>query len=315
MAPDPARTAFIFPGQGSQAVGLGQALAQAEPKAAAVFQQADASLGFALSTLCWEGPEEALNATENTQPALLTHSVAVWTVFKDRFPEFNPAALAGHSLGEFSALVAAGAVTFADGLRLVRARGEAMKAAGQDQPGGMAAVLGLETGQVRQICEQATEQASGGVWVANDNCPGQVVISGDNQALAIASEMCSQSGARKVMRLAVSIAAHSPFMAAAQTRFASALDATPLQDPIAPVYANVTAAPLRTAQEIGVDLKAQLTANVRWTESIQAMAAAGVGSFIEMGSGKVLTGLIRRIDSSLERLNLDEPESFATLTA
>jgi len=315
MAPEPSSTAFIFPGQGSQAVGMGQALVQAEPKAAAVFQQADEILGFSLSKLCWEGPEDALNATENTQPALLAHSVAVWTVFQDKLPDFNPAALAGHSLGEFSALVAAGTLSFDDGLRLVRARGEAMKAAGEDKPGGMAAVLGLDVGQVRQICEQTSQQSSGGVWVANDNCPGQVVVSGDDQALALASDTFSEQGARKVVRLAVSIAAHSPFMAAAQARFASALDATPLGDPTAPVFGNVSAAPLRTAQDVQTDLQAQLTATVRWTETIEAMASAGVRTFIEMGSGKVLTGLIRRIDSSLERHNLDEPESFAALTA
>jgi [acyl-carrier-protein] S-malonyltransferase len=294
---------------------MGQALVQAEPKAAAVFHQADEILGFSLSKLCWEGPEDALNATENTQPALLVHSVAVWTVFQDRFPQFTPAALAGHSLGEFSALVAAGSLSFEDGLRLVRARGEAMKAAGDDKPGGMAAVLGLDVEQVRQICEQTSQQSSGGVWVANDNCPGQVVVSGDDKALALASHAFSEQGARKVVRLSVSIAAHSPFMEAAQARFASALDATPLGNPTAPVFGNVSAAPLRTAQEIQADLQAQLTATVRWTETIRAMASAGAMTFIEMGSGKVLTGLIRRIDSSLERHNLDEPESFVALAA
>jgi len=294
---------------------MGLALVQAEPKAAAVFNQADEILGFSLSKLCWDGPEEALNATENTQPALLVHSVAVWTVFQDKFPHFTLAALAGHSLGEFSALVASGALPFEDGLRLVRARGEAMKAAGDDKPGGMAAVLGLDVEQVRQICEQTSQQATGGVWVANDNCPGQVVVSGDDKALALASDAFSEEGARKVVRLSVSIAAHSPFMAAAQSRFASALEATPLGNPTAPVFGNVSAAPLRTAQEVQADLQAQLTATVRWAETIRAMASTGVKTFIEMGSGKVLTGLIRRIDSSLERHNLDEPESFAALTA
>jgi [acyl-carrier-protein] S-malonyltransferase len=315
MATEPSATAFLFPGQGSQAVGMGSALAQAEPKAAEVFHRADEILGFSLSGLCWEGPAEALDATENTQPALLVHSVAVWTAFKVKFPQFSPAAVAGHSLGEFSALVAAGALTFEDGLRLVRERGQAMKAAGQEQPGGMAAVLGLEVDQVRQACAQASQAASGGVWVANDNCPGQVVVSGDNQALALASELLAQAGARKVVRLAVSIAAHSPFMAAAQARFTSALERTPLSDPGAPVYGNVSAARLTTADELEDDLKAQLTSTVRWTETIQAMAAAGIHSFIEMGSGTVLTGLVRRIDSALDRYNLDAPESFSSLTA
>ncbi len=315
MAPELSSTAFIFPGQGSQAVGMGQALALAEPKAAEVFQRADDILRYGLTKLCWDGPEDALNATENTQPALLVHSVAVWTVFKDKFPHLTPTSLAGHSLGEFSALVAAGALRFEDGLRLVRARGEAMKAAGEDQPGGMAAVLGLDVDQVRSICEQVSQQNSGGVWVANDNCPGQLVISGEEQALAVASQALSDQGARKVVRLAVSIAAHSPFMATAQAHFGSALEGTPLRDPEAPVYGNVNAAPLRTTQDVKADLRAQLTATVRWTETIQAMASAGVKTFIEMGSGKVLTGLIRRINPSLERYNLDEPESFSTLTA
>jgi [acyl-carrier-protein] S-malonyltransferase len=313
MTPEPSTTALVFPGQGSQSVGMGQALAQADPGAAEIFRQADDILGFGLSKLCWEGPADALNATENTQPALLVHSVAVWTVFKDRWPELSPAAVAGHSLGEFTALVAAGALTFEDALRLVRARGEAMKAAGEEQPGGMAAVLGLDVDLVRQICQTATEEGPGGVWVANDNCPGQVVVSGDDDALAAATSAFNEQGARKVVRLAVSIAAHSPFMAAAQTRFATALGNTPLGDPSAPVFGNVNAAPLRTASEIEADLQAQLTATVRWTESIQAMASAGIRTFIEMGSGSVLSGLIRRIDSSLERHNLDAPESFAAL--
>ncbi len=162
---------------------MGRALAQAEPEAAAIFELADAVLGFPLSKLCWEGPAEALDATEHTQPALLVHAVAVWKVFQTQYPGFTPAALAGHSLGEFSALAAAGALSFEDALKLVRARGLAMKTAGQAQPGGMAAVLGLEVDQVRSACEAASDSCPGGVWVANDNCPGQVVISGDEDAL------------------------------------------------------------------------------------------------------------------------------------
>jgi [acyl-carrier-protein] S-malonyltransferase len=315
MIPEPRTTGFLFPGQGSQTVGMGRALARAEPEAAAVFEQADSLLGFPLSKLCWEGPSEMLDATENTQPALLVHSLAVWRVFQSKHPGFIPAALAGHSMGEFSALAAAGALTFEDALRLVRARGLAMKAAGQGQPGGMAAVLGLEVDQVRAVCEAASAPGPGGVWVANDNCPGQVVISGDNDALARASQQLADLGARKVIRLAVSIAAHSPFMAAAQAQFSEALAAAQWSDPQAPVFGNVSARAMTTTEAIKADLEAQLTATVRWTESIKAMAASGIKTVIEMGPGAVLTGLVRRIDASVERLNLDEPESFTALTA
>ena len=304
-------TAFVFPGQGSQSVGMGKDLAEAEPLAAETFEMADEVLGFPLSRLCWEGPDEALNATENTQPALLVHSVAVLRVFQSHRPDFLPSALAGHSLGELSALVAAGSLGYEDAIRLVRARGEAMRDAGALQPGGMAAVLGLQVDQVRAICEHAREATRAGVWVANDNCPGQVVISGDDQALDWASAKLSDEGARKVVRLAVSIAAHSPYMSAAQERFADALRAAQLADPRVPVLGNVSAAPLLTAQDVQGDLKAQLTANVRWTESIEAMVRSGVDTFVEMGTGKVLTGLIKRIHPPSTRLNLDDASSFA----
>jgi [acyl-carrier-protein] S-malonyltransferase len=315
MVPEARTTAFLFPGQGSQTVGMGRSLAQAEPEAAALFEQADVILGFPLSRICWEGPNQALDATENTQPALLVHSLAVWRVFQTKHPEFTPASLAGHSLGEFSALAAAGALSFEDALKLVRARGLAMKAAGQAQPGGMAAVLGLEVDQGRAVCEAASAPGPGGVWVANDNCPGQLVISGEEQALSRASQQLAELGARKVIRLAVSIAAHSPYMAAAQAQFAQALTAAQLSDPRSPVFGNVSAQAMSTVEAIKADLEAQLTATVRWTESVKAMAAAGVKTVIEMGPGSVLTGLVRRIDASLERVNLDEPESFSALSA
>lgn len=304
-------TAFVFPGQGSQSVGMGRDLAEAESLAAETFEQADDVLGFSLSRLCWEGPEDALNATENTQPALLVHSVAVLRVFQSQRPGFLPAALAGHSLGELSALVASGSLGYEDAIRLVRARGESMRDAGSAQPGGMAAVLGLQVDQVQAVCKQARETTGAGVWVANDNCPGQVVISGDDQALEWASAKLSNEGARKVVRLAVSIAAHSPYMSAAQERFADAIQAAHLADPRVPVLGNVSAAPLLTAEDVKTDLKAQLTANVRWTESIEAMVRSGVDTFIEMGSGKVLTGLIKRIHPPSTRLNLDDASSFA----
>lgn len=314
MLLEPQGMAFLFPGQGSQVVGMGRALAARDAEAAAVFRQADEVLGTALSQICWHGPSDALNDTINTQPALLTHSVAVLRALQSRFPRLRPAWVAGHSLGEFSALVAAGAITFVEALRLVRARGQAMKAAGEQAPGGMAAVLGLETEAVDRLCREAC--ASGGtVQVANDNCPGQVVISGDEAALERAIAHLDRAGARRVVRLAVSIAAHSPLMRAAQDDFNRALEATPINDPEIPVVGNVGAAPLRTAAEIRADLSAQLTSPVRWTETIRYLAASGVRTFLELGSGSVLTGLLRRIEPTARGIPLDSVESFEQLAA
>ncbi|MDX1600217.1 MAG: ACP S-malonyltransferase [Anaerolineales bacterium] len=309
----PHNTAFLFPGQGSQAVGMGAELAAEEPSAAAVFARADELLGFELSDLCWNGPEDELNDTVNTQPALLVHSVAVLRALQARQPDFKPAMVAGHSLGEYTALVAAGSLSFEHAVQLVRTRGEAMKAAGQEQPGGMAAVLGLESQQVEEVCEAARERGEGGVWVANDNCPGQIVISGDGAGLDRATQLLEDAGARKVVRLAVSIAAHSPYMQAAQDRLRDALQGASFDDPEIPVIGNVSAAPLSTAAEVRADLDAQLTANVRWTDSVRHMLEQGVHSFVELGSGDVLTGLVRRIDRSAERYNLDSPASFSQL--
>lgn len=306
-------TAYLFPGQGSQAVGMGAELAAADSKAAAVFARADDLLGFPLSELCWHGPEDELNDTVNTQPALLVHSLAVLRALQSRQPDFRPRLVAGHSLGEYTALVAAEALSFEDALQLVRARGEAMKAAGEEQPGGMAAVLGLDAPQVKAACSQVRGEGDGGVWVANDNCPGQIVISGDDAGLDRATALLDEAGARKVVRLAVSIAAHSPYMAAAQDQLRAALEATEVREPVIPVIGNVSASPLTSAAEVRADLEAQLTANVRWTESVQHMLQAGIEAFVELGSGDVLSGLVRRIDRSAERHNLDAPPSFDAL--
>ena len=314
MPIDPRTTAFVFPGQGSQFVGMGKALAQADPQAADVFARADYVLGFSLSTLCWEGPAETLNDTINTQPALLVHSVAVLGAVQRRLPDFHPALVAGHSMGEFSALVAAGALGFEDALRLVLERGRAMQAAGRQQPGGMAAILGLEVEAVVAACAQATTEAGAVVQLANDNCPGQQVISGDSAALDRALELLTAAGAKKAMRLAVSIGAHSPLMQPAQERLNRALAAAGLADPRVPIVGNVGAGRLETADAIRRDLEAQLTSRVRWTESIQAMRAAGVTTFAELGAGNVLCGLIRRIDRTAVTLAVDSPESLAPLT-
>lgn len=313
MTIDPRRTGLLFPGQGSQAVGMGHPLAHSEAVAAQTFSEADAILGFPLSRICWEGPPETLHDTEYTQPALLTHSVAVLRTLHKHRPDFVPACTAGHSLGEFSALVACGALSFAEALRLVRARGLAMKQAGEQTPGGMAAVLGMDTPQVEAICRQTARALGGVVQVANDNCPGQVVISGDERCLTAAMQALRISGARKLIRLAVSIASHSPLMTAAQSAFAPIVDQAPFGDPAMPVIGNVTASPLRTAAEIRADVRAQLTSPVRWTESIRAMVLMEVDTFLELGSGSVLTGLVRRIEPEARAHALDSLESLAVL--
>ncbi len=304
--------AFLFPGQGSQYVGMGRALAESYAEARQVFQQADDLLGIPLSRIAWEGPESALNDTVNTQPALLTHSIAAWRVLRSLRPEMRPAAVAGHSLGELSALVAAEALPFEAALRLVRRRGELMKEAGERAPGGMAAILGLDVAALEGICAQASAP-EGRVQIANDNCPGQVVISGQTQALERALEAARQAGARRVVRLAVSIAAHSALMQPAQQAFNQAVEAAPLQMPRLPVVGNVSARPLRTPAEIRADLQAQLTSRVRWTETIAWMTSQGVDTFIELGSGSVLTGLTRRIARKSARYAFGEPQDFAAL--
>lgn len=207
---DPQSTAFVFPGQGSQFVGMGQALAQASAAARQTFAEADEYLGLALSKLCWEGPEADLTNTLNAQPALLTHSVAALRALHEQIGDFTPAFVAGHSLGELSALVAAGSMEFEDGLDLVRRRGEVMQAAGQRAPGGMAAILNLDAAVLAEVCAEAAAQTGGVVQVANDNCPGQVVISGDVAALEKAMELAKARGAKRALRLPVSIASHSP---------------------------------------------------------------------------------------------------------
>jgi [acyl-carrier-protein] S-malonyltransferase len=305
-------TAWLFPGQGSQKTGMGQSLAHAYPQAATVFAQADETLGYALSNICWHESEAVLNTTLHTQPALLTHSVAVLRVLEELAPTLRPQVVAGHSLGEISALVAARALSFEDALRLVQVRAEAMQYAGEVHPGGMSAVLGLEIGMVEAACEAASQAVAGSVWVANDNCPGQVVISGDDDALEDVQARLQAAGARRVLRLAVSIAAHSPLMEPAQERFHAAVASAPFRTPDIGVIGNVTASPLLTIEQIGADLQAQLSSRVRWTESIEYIGKAGIESFIEIGSGSVLTGLLRRILPEAQGIGLESPESIQT---
>jgi [acyl-carrier-protein] S-malonyltransferase len=291
---------------------MGKELAEADPAARAVFAEADDILGYRLSQLCWHGPAEELNDTAVTQPALLTHSVAVLRALEARAPGMLPAIVAGHSLGEFSALVCAGALEFAPALRLVQARGRLMKEAGERTPGGMAAVLGLEVEPVDEVCRLVQAESGRVVQVANDNCPGQIVISGDEPGLAAAMERLAAAGAKRTIRLAVSIAAHSALMAPAAESFAARVDEAGVRDPMRPVVGNVGADALRSSLELRDDVKRQLTARVRWTESIRRMVADGVQSFAEIGTGEVLIGLIRRIDRGPVLAALDLP---ATLDA
>ena len=312
MKLDPKTTAFVFPGQGSQVVGMGSDLAGAYPIAKATFDEADSILGLSLSQLMWNGPDTELNDTVNTQPALYVHSVAAWRTFTHLFPESKPATVAGHSLGELSALTASGALSFTDGLKLVRTRGELMKRAGELNPGGMAAILGGDIPMLDKVCAEASTPDEI-VQVANDNCPGQVVISGHRPALERAMEAAKTAGAKRAKALPVSIAAHSPLMDSIQNEWNAAVDACAIEKPGIPVVGNVHAKPMLTADELRADIKAQMQSRVRWTESVQAMTGNGIQTFVEAGSGTVLLGLIKRIDASAAGMALGAPQDFAAL--
>ena len=287
------RIGLLFPGQGSQAVGMGKDLAERFPAAREVFQAADEALGAPLTRLMWDGPADELTLTVNTQPALLTHSAAVWAVLRGQ--GLDVVCAAGHSLGEFSAYHAAGSLSFADAVRTVRLRGELMFRSGQARPGTMAAVLGLDDDIVDGVCRQASEEGSV-VIAANVNAPGQVVISGDVAAVERAGPMLVSAGAKKVAPLNVSGAFHSPLMGVAEEELSSHLDAVDFRDPAFPVISNVTAAPVNDALEARTLLVQQLTSAVRWTHCVRAMLGLGVTQFIEVGTGKVLTGMLKRID-------------------
>lgn len=308
-------TAFVFPGQGSQFVGMGKALAQASAAARQTFEEADSYLGFALSTLCWDGPEAELNDTINTQPALYTCSVAAWRALHEmlRVGEVTPKFVAGHSLGELSALTAAGAMEFEDGVALVRRRGQAMKTAGERSPGGMAAILGLDAAPIIEVCAEASAATGQRVQMANDNCPGQIVISGDNEALAKAMELAKARGAKRAQKLPVSIAAHSPLMQSGVDEYRRAVEGVPFIAPVPPLIGNITAAPLTDPNDIRIELPAQLTSPVRWTESVRYMIAQGVTTFIELGSKDVLTTLLKRVDGNVKGLAVGTPEQLAVI--
>jgi [acyl-carrier-protein] S-malonyltransferase len=303
---------LLFPGQGSQAVGMGQELAEQYDEARRTFEEADDVLGFALSRLAWQGPDEDLTATRNAQPALLTHSVAVYRVMEARL---GPVALAaGHSLGEFSAYVAAGALGFADGVRTVRVRGELMQQSGSARPGTMAALLGIDDDAVDTVCREASIEGS--VCVpANYNAPGQLVISGDVAAIERALVLAKAVGAKRAIQLNVSGAFHSPLMQVAAPGLQAQLASVTISAPRFPIVSNVTGTAVKDAAVARHLLVEQLTAPVLWTASMRTMLDAGVQRFYELGPGSVLTGLLRRIERNAAAHAVAGPADLPALSA
>ncbi len=285
--------AYVFPGQGSQFKGMGAELYQSSPQAKNLFEQANQILGFELTRIMFEGTDEELKQTNVTQPAIFLHSVVLAAVT----PDFGPNMVAGHSLGEFSALVAAGALSFEDGLQLVAQRADAMQKACEIQPSTMAAILGLPDAVIEEICASIEDEV---VVPANYNCPGQVVISGTMEGIRIACEKLKEAGAKRALPLPVGGAFHSPLMEPAREQLARAIEQTHFQVPRCSIYQNVTACPSTDIETIKANLIAQLTAPVRWTQSVENMVADGATIFVECGPGKVLQGLVRKITSDVE---------------
>jgi [acyl-carrier-protein] S-malonyltransferase len=303
-------TAFVFPGQGSQAVGMGQPLAAASAAAAAIFAEADAALGEPISRLAFDGPAETLDRTENAQPALLATSIAYLAALRERRlasdAELEPPAFAaGHSMGQYSALVAAQVISLGDAVRLVRERGRLMQASGAGRDGAMAAVLGLDDARLPDLVAAGSRHGIFGV--ANRNAPGQVVVSGERAAIEAAADVARDLGARKVVVLPVSVAAHSPLMAEAADGMRRALAEVEFHDPVVPLLANADAREITTAEAARAELVDHLTAGVDWVAAVERMAAAGVTTFLEVGPGRVLTGLIKRIAPDATALALDDP--------
>jgi [acyl-carrier-protein] S-malonyltransferase len=308
--------AFVFPGQGSQAVGMGRALAELSTAAAAVFAEADEALGEPLSRLAWDGPSDELDLTVNAQPALLAASIAFLRGFEERrrdaaLPALAPAFAAGHSMGQYSALVAAGVISLADGVRLGRERGRLMQASGEGHPGAMAAIIGLPDERLDDLV--AAGAAHGTFGVANRNSPGQVVVSGVRPAVEAAAAAAKELGARRAIVLPVSVAAHSPLMAEAAAGMRAVLADVRFDDPAVPLLANADATPLTTGAACRAELVDHLTTGVDWIAAVETMTAAGVTRFVEVGPGRVLTGLVRRIAPEAETIALDDPNAAGGL--
>lgn len=306
-------TAFVFPGQGSQKVGMGRAWVERSEAARDVFAEADEVLGFSLSTLCWEGPEESLQLTENTQPAILTTSIAIHRAVADALGP--PSVVAGHSLGEYSALVAAGTLCLADALRLVKNRGRFMQDAVPAGEGAMAAIIGLDAPDVEEIAAAASSE-SHVCAVANFNAPGQIVVSGAAPAVERAVALASEKGARRAVLLPVSAPFHSPLMKPARERLQPLLEAAAFSDPAVPLVANVDARAVTDGGTARVRLVEQVDSPVRWVDSVRSMVADfGVETFVEIGPGAVLSGLGRRIEPDTTQASLAEPEKFDAFVA
>jgi [acyl-carrier-protein] S-malonyltransferase len=306
------RYAFVFPGQGAQTVGMGKEMAEQHPEAAAIFKRADEALGFSLSEIIWEGPEDKLALTYYTQPAILTASIALYEVFKKA--GITPVATAGHSLGEYSALVAAGALTFEDAVRLVHARGTFMDEAVPAGQGAMSAVMGMDRDTLAGLCRDVTA-THGPVELANINCPGQIVISGKAEAVEQAGVVIKEQGG-KVKPLVVSGPFHSTLMKPAAEKLSDLLAEVAIQDAQVPVIANVTAKPVQNADEIRRALKEQVYSSVLWEDSVHTMLQdLGVEKFIEIGPGKVLAGLIKKVDKTVKTLPIQNPETYDATVA
>lgn len=290
------KIAYVFPGQGSQSVGMARELYSSSPEAKAILDEADQVLGFPLTKLCFEGPDETLRQTINAQPAILAVSIA----FLKATPQLQeaPAFVAGHSLGEYTALINAGVLDFAAALSLARERGRLMQEAGEKESGGMAAVLGLDEATVKEVCRET------GVEIANINCPGQVTVSGAIKPLDQAIKLAQEKGARKVVPLQVSGAFHSRLMKPASDGLAEVISKMTFRDPVIPIVANTTGKPATTAGEVKTELLEQLLNCVQWQRSIEYMVSDGVSSFIEIGPGQVLTGLIKRINKEVKTQNV-----------
>ena len=310
--------AYVCPGQGSQTPGMGKTLAEASPAAAAVFAEADTALGEPISELAWAGPADRLDLTENAQPAILAASIAILAALRERWAAEGlaaptPSFIAGHSMGQYSALVAAGALDLADGIRLVRERGRLMQASGQGRDGAMAALIGLDDARLPELVEAASQH---GVFVvANRNAPGQVVVSGERPAIEAGAELAKSLGAKRAIVLPVSVAAHSPLMAEAADGMREALTGIVFHDPDVPLLANKDGRPIETAEACRTELVEHLTAGVDWVRAVERMTAAGVTTFVEIGPGRVLTGLIKRIAPEAEVIAADDPGSLDRLLA
>ncbi|MDO9417562.1 ACP S-malonyltransferase [Pararhizobium sp.] len=307
--------AFTFPGQGSQALGMGKDLAEAFPEAAAVFDEVDEALGQKLSDIMWNGPEETLTLTANAQPALMAVSIAALRVLQSRGLDLKSKVgfVAGHSLGEYSALCAAGTFSLADTARLLRIRGNAMQAAVPVGKGAMAAIIGLEHADVEAICTEATSE--GACQIANDNGGGQLVISGEKAAVEKAAALATEKGAKRALMLPVSAPFHSALMGPAADAMREALSTVAKHDPVVPLIANVRAAPVTDAEEIANLLVEQVTGQVRWRETVEWFAKNDVTTLYEIGSGKVLTGLARRIDKSVTGIAINTPADIESAIA